>query len=43
MFVNSDDVLTPEALELLSKYDEKYKDIDFVWLGKKTLGSFTWI
>ncbi len=31
VFVNSDDVLTPEALELLSKYDEKYKDIDFLF------------
>ena len=31
VFVNSDDVLTPEALELLSAYDKKYKDIDFLF------------
>ena len=31
VFVNSDDVLTPEALELLSTYDKKYKDIDFLF------------
>lgn len=31
VFVNSDDILTPEALELLSKYNEKYKDIDFLF------------
>ena len=31
VFVNSDDVLTPEALELLSVYDKKYKDIDFLF------------
>ena len=31
VFVNSDDVLTPEALELLSEYDKKYEDIDFLF------------
>ena len=31
VFVNSDDVLTPEALEFLSEYDKKYKDIDFLF------------
>ena len=31
VFVNSDDVLTPEAFELLSAYDKKYKDIDFLF------------
>ena len=31
VFVNSDDVLTPEALELLSAYDKKYEDIDFLF------------
>ncbi len=31
VFVNSDDILTPEALELLSAYDKKYKDIDFLF------------
>ncbi len=31
VFVNSDDVLTPEALEFLSAYDKKYEDIDFLF------------
>ena len=31
VFVNSDDVLTPEAIKLLSVYDKKYRDIDFLF------------
>ena len=31
VFVNSDDVLTQEAIELLDKYDKKYHDIDFLF------------
>ena len=31
VFVNSDDVLTPAAIKLLSVYDKKYRDIDFIF------------
>ena len=31
VFVNSDDILTPEAIELLNKYDREYQDIDFIF------------
>lgn len=31
VFVNSDDVLTPEAIELLNKYDKEHQDIDFIF------------
>lgn len=31
VFVNSDDVLTQEAIELLARYDKNYQDIDFLF------------
>ena len=35
VFVNSDDVLTPAAIKLLSVYDKKYRDIDFIFGSEK--------
>ena len=31
VFVNSDDILTPNAIKFLSKYDLKYPDVDFIF------------
>ena len=42
-FVNSDDVLTENALETLSAYYHKYPKADFFWCCKKTLGYFAWL
>ena len=40
-FVNSDDVLLPNAIEILVDYYNRYKDTDFFfWISKKALGNF---
>jgi glycosyltransferase involved in cell wall biosynthesis len=42
-FINSDDVFTNNALDILIKYYYKYPDKDFFfWSSKKTLCSITW-
>ena len=39
-FVNSDDTLDKNAMNILSEYYKKNPDKDFFWCSKKALGSF---
>ena len=40
-FVNSDDILMPNALKILSRYIKRYPDVDFFfWSRQKTLGGY---
>ena len=42
-FLNSDDILLPNALEILKNNIVKKKYPDYFWISEKTLGSFAWL
>ena len=42
-YVNSDDILNPNALEILSRYINSYPKKIFFWCCEKALGYTIWI